>query len=128
MRNTSKSKKSISMRIKGYKDPIKLIEKILGGPMTFGDMIGSTRYCDEVSQVDLARKMKISRARLCDIEKGRRSVTPEMASRFAEALGYSVTVFVKIALEDQLRKLGLKMTVEVRELKSLSSRRHKRAA
>jgi len=54
---------------------VKILEKIRGGPLTFGRMIESIRKADEISQVELAKKMQISKAHLCDIEKGRRAVT-----------------------------------------------------
>jgi transcriptional regulator with XRE-family HTH domain len=76
-------------------------------------MIESVRLADEVSQVELARRMRISRAHLCDIEKGRRVVTAERAAQFAGVLGYSVNQFVAVAVEDQLRKAGLKVRVHL---------------
>ena len=91
----------------------KFLEKLNHGPLTFGQMIESLRRADEVSQVDLAKKMAISRAHLCDIEKGRRTVTIERAAQFAKVLGYSVHQFVALALEDQLKKAGLKVKVHL---------------
>jgi transcriptional regulator with XRE-family HTH domain len=76
-------------------------------------MIESIRQTDEISQANLARRMRISRALLCDIEKGRRPVTVERAKRFAKVLGYSVNQFVAVAVEDQLRKAGLKVKVHL---------------
>lgn len=93
----------------------KFLESIRGKSMTFGEMIASIRQADEWSQVNLAKKLKISRAHLCDIEKGRRSVTIERAKQFAEVLGYSIHQFVALAVEDQLRKAGLKVNVEINE-------------
>ena len=89
----------------------KYLTELRGGPLTFGQMIESTRLADEISQVDLARKMKISRAHLCDIEKGRRLVGPERAALFAKVLGYSPHQFVSVAIEDQLRKAGMSLKV-----------------
>ena len=91
----------------------KFLEKLNHGPITFGQLVESHRLCDEISQAELARKMHISRAHLCDIEKGRRLVSAERAARFAKVLGYPVSSFVTAALEDQLRKAGLKMRVTV---------------
>ncbi len=91
----------------------RFLESLRGGPLTFGRMIESIRTADEISQVDLARRMKISRAHLCDVEKGRRTVTVERAARFARVLGYSVHQFVATALQDQLRKAGVSGTVHL---------------
>jgi hypothetical protein len=51
--------------------------------------------------------LKISRANLCDIEKGRRHVVARKAAQFAKVMGYSVDQFVAVALEDELRRAGL---------------------
>jgi len=87
------------------------LETISGGPLIFGEMIRSIREADEISQAELARSMKISRAMLCDIEKGRRPVSVERAKIFATVLGYSATQFVAVAVEEQLGKLGFKAKI-----------------
>ena len=90
------------------------MEKLMGGPQTFGKMIEGLRICDEISQAELARRMKMTRSNLCAIEKGRRGVSIEMAAKFARTLEYSVDYFVKVAIQDQLRKAGLKITIDVK--------------
>ncbi|MDO8520466.1 MAG: helix-turn-helix transcriptional regulator [Deltaproteobacteria bacterium] len=90
---------------------VKFLEGLRGGPLTFGRMIESFRKCDEVTQERLAHKMGISKAHLCDIEKGRRMVSPGRAAKFARVMGYMIEQFVAVAIEDQLRKAGLKMKV-----------------
>lgn len=92
----------------------KTLEKNRGNELTFGKMLESLRVCDELTQAKMARKLSVSRAHLCDIEKGRRAVTPEKAAAFAEALGYSKNQFVAQAIEDSLRRIGLNLKVEIR--------------
>ncbi len=101
------------MTTSGKSDVRRLLESLRGAPLSFGNMIESIRKADEVTQVELARKMEISRAHLCDIEKGRRAVRPERAARFARELGYSVNQFVAVAVEDELRKAGLRVRVRL---------------
>jgi transcriptional regulator with XRE-family HTH domain len=101
----------MSTRKKG--EARRFLERLNRGPITFGQLAESHRLCEEISQSELARRMGISRAQLCDIEKGRRAVSVELAAQFAEALGYPVSVFVAAALEDQIRKAGLKMRVSL---------------
>src|SRR5258708_4617214 len=91
----------------------KFLETLRGGPLSFGRMIESIRITDEVSQAELARRMKMSRAHLCDIEKGRRPIRPQRAAKFARELGYSVNQFVAVALEDELRAAGLDVRVRL---------------
>lgn len=89
------------------------LESITGGPLTFGRMMESFRKCDEVSLETYAKKLGISRAHLCDIEKGRKMVSPERAARFAKVLGYPVYPFVELALQASVDNAGLKMKVNV---------------
>ena len=67
----------------------------------------------EISQAELARRLGVSRSHLCDVEKGRKVVSPERASAWAKILGFPPTVFVKLALQEQLDRAGVKMNVEV---------------
>jgi len=91
----------------------KYLATLRNAPLSFGRLIESTRLCDEISQVELARRVGVSRAYLCDIEKGRRSVSPELAAHFAKELGYSVNQFVALAVEDQLKKAGFAFKVKL---------------
>ena len=76
-----------------------------------GSRLSSISIADEISQVELARKMKISRAHLCDIERGRRTISIERATEFAKILGYSINQFVAVALEEQAREAGLNVKI-----------------
>jgi len=99
------------MNTKTKSSALRYIEELRGGPLTFGRMIQSVRKADGIAQAELALKMAISRAHLCDIENGRRSVSVDRAAKFAKVLGYSVTQFVAQAVEDQLLKNGIKVKV-----------------
>jgi transcriptional regulator with XRE-family HTH domain len=92
---------------------VDLERKLLGGPLTFGDAVKALRIRDDLSQAYLAKKLRISRQYLCDVEKGRRLVSPEQAARFARALGHPVQVLVQLALQDAVRASGLKLRVAV---------------
>ena len=56
-------------------DTLHFLESISGGELTFGRLLYSIRMGDEISQVDFAKKLGISKTQLCDIEKDRRAVT-----------------------------------------------------
>ena len=90
------------------------LEKLRGGPLTFGNMLKSFRLADEISQADWAQKLNIPRAYLCDIEHGRRTVSVQKAAQFAKTLGYLEKQFVALALEDQLRDAGINAQVELK--------------
>ena len=85
----------------------------LHGPMTLGGMLWSIRMCDEISQTEFARTLGVSRSHFCDVEKRRKVVSPTRAAAWAKILGYPDTVFVKLALQEQLDKAGVKMSVRV---------------
>lgn len=89
------------------------VESLLGGPLTFGMAVEALRGRDELSQVLLAKRLGISRQYLCDVEKGRRLVSPEQAARFAKAFGHPSHVLVQLALQDAVRESGLKLKVTV---------------
>ena len=91
----------------------KFIEGILKGPLTFGMAVESLRLRDGLSQTVFAKKLGISRQYLCDVEKGRRLVSPEQAARFAKAFGHPASVLVQLSLQDSVRESGLKLKVTV---------------
>ncbi|MBM4379627.1 MAG: helix-turn-helix transcriptional regulator [Deltaproteobacteria bacterium] len=93
------------------------LERLAGGPLTLGDFLGAIRTGEGWSQAELARRLSISRAHLCDIEKGRKTVPPARAAHFAEQLGYGREQFVRLALQGLLAEAGLDFSVELRARK-----------
>ena len=91
----------------------KFLEKLIGGPIKFGRLLASIREGEEMSQVEFAERLGISRSHLCDIEKGRKTVGPARAARFAKILGYRPENFVALALQAQVEEAGLKLNVKV---------------
>ena len=106
----------ITRRAKGKarRDTSKYLETLMGGPLTLGAALSGLREADERSLAEFAKILGVSRSHLCDIEQGRRAVSPERAARFAEALGQNEAQFVRLALQDQVRGAGLKLRVEVK--------------
>ena len=82
------------------------------GPMTLGNFLASWRESEGMTQVAFAKLLGISPANLCDIEKGRQLVSAKKASEIADKIGYSKTVLVELALNEQLAADGLKMRVK----------------
>lgn len=103
------------MSTKKKSDAVKFLESLRGGPLTFGDLLRSTRICDEISQAELARLMCMSRSHVCDIENSRRTVSIEKAAEFAKVLGYSERQFVATLIEEQLRTAGMPFVVELKK-------------
>ena len=105
---------STKRRPKGRSDAVKFLENLTGGPLTFSSMLESTRLSEELTMAQFAKKLGISVSHLNDIEKGRKAVSPERASRFARILGYSEKQYVKLALQDLIYQSGLKFTVNLK--------------
>lgn len=57
-------------------------------------------------------KLSLLRISLCDIEKGRQLVSARKAAEIADKIGYSQTVLVELAINEQLAADGLKMRVK----------------
>jgi len=103
------------MSIKNKIKAKKAIRAITGN-ISFGEMLLSYREAQEISQVEMAEKLHISKQGLCNIEKGRKHVSVERAVSFAHSLGMPPKTFAKYALQDQLSKAGLEGEVLIDEV------------
>jgi plasmid maintenance system antidote protein VapI len=101
------------MRTKTKSNTINYLERIAGRPLTLGGLIESIRLGEEISQTAFAQKLGVSPSHLCDIEKGRKVVSPERAARFAKILGRSPEQFVRLSLQELVDEAGLKMLVNI---------------
>lgn len=84
------------------------------GPLTLGKLLVSIREGEEMSQMEFAEKLGISKSHLCDIEQDRKNLSPERAARFAKLLGYSEAQFVRLALQGLLDREKIYMRVSVK--------------
>lgn len=97
----------------GSVDAEQFLEGLTGGPLTFAEMLRAVRLGLDMSQVDFAKQLGISRQHLCDLEKARRSLSPARAAEFAGLLGYGEAQFVRLALQAQLDAADLPYLVSV---------------
>lgn len=102
----------MAINSKMTKKTLREIEKITG-KLSLGKLILAIRQADEISQVDFANKLHISKQHLCDIERERKSVGPKLAASYASILGYSREQFIRLALQDLVDREGLHVQVEV---------------
>ncbi len=91
----------------------KFLEKLIGGRLSLGDAIRNTRECDEMSQVNFAKKLGVSKSYLSDLENDRKEVSPKKAAEFARILEDSEAQFVRLAIQDMLIRQGLHYTIEL---------------
>jgi len=85
----------------------------IAGPLSLGVFLESIRLGEEMNQVEFAKKLRISKSHICDIEKGRKNVSPARAAQFAKLLGYSQEQFVRLALQDIVKRDGLAYKVSI---------------
>lgn len=107
----------MTIKSKLTKKTLSDIQKITGEKLTLGKLIWAIRQADDISQVDFADKLKITRQHLCDIEHGRKSVSPSLAARYAKILGYSREQFIRLSLQDLVDREGLNVHVEITAIK-----------
>lgn len=84
------------------------------GPLTFGQLLDSYRYCEEMTYKDLAKKLKIAQSTLCDLIKGRKIPSLKRAQTIAKKLEESEWLYMQVAIEDQIRREKLPYKIEVK--------------
>lgn len=93
------------------------LETLTGKKLTLGNLLWSIRECEEMSQVEFAKLLRVSRQYLCDVERGRRVVSTKAAAAFANKLGFSPMQFIRLAIQDELNKNGFHFEVDIRHQK-----------
>jgi transcriptional regulator with XRE-family HTH domain len=89
------------------------MEAVTGGPLTLSALLRAIRIGEEMSQAEFALRLGISKSHICDIEKGRKHVSPMRAMEFARILKYSEQQFVRLALQDIVNQLNSKQAWKV---------------
>ena len=82
-------------------------------PLSFGDVLRAWRLAEELSQTQMAKLLGLSRANLCDIEKGRKLPSASRALKIARKLGMVEAHAVELVFQDILRKEKIKFKVSV---------------
>jgi transcriptional regulator with XRE-family HTH domain len=101
------------MSIKKKSETMKLLEEAAGRPLALAGLLESIREGEGISQTSFAKKLGVSPSHLCDIEKGRKVVSPERAAKFAKILKRSPEQFVRLALQSLVDEAGLNMKIDV---------------
>ena len=92
---------------------IKDLEKRMG-KLTVGEMLHSWRASEEMSLKAFGGLIGMSVPNLCDIEKGRKGVSPEKAEQIAKAIGVPPALLIRLSIEESLKAAGLNYQVEIR--------------
>jgi antitoxin HigA-1 len=101
------------MTTKKKSDAMKYLEKLSGQHLSFASFLEAIRLGEGESQIAFAKRLKVSRSHLCDLEKGRKFVSASRAADFANLLGYSEAQFVRLALQDEIERAGLHLKVRI---------------
>ncbi|MCY4644664.1 MAG: helix-turn-helix transcriptional regulator [Bacteriovoracales bacterium] len=83
------------------------------GRLSFADLLYIQREDEQLTQVEMAKKLGITKQKLCDFEKGRRVPSPKMAASWAKKLGHPQEVWVQVVLQDQLERDDLDFEVSI---------------
>jgi transcriptional regulator with XRE-family HTH domain len=89
------------------------LEKLSGGPITLAKLLRAIREGEAMTQAEFAGTLGVSKQHLSHVENGRKVVSPDRAARWASVLGYAESQFVRLALQDELHRAGLRYTVTV---------------
>ena len=84
------------------------------GKLTAGEMLRSWRASEEMSLRAFGGLIGMSVPNICDIEKGRKGVSPEKAEQIAKAIGVPPALLIRLSIEESLKAAGLKYQVEIR--------------
>ena len=101
------------MSTKKKKQAYEEVEEMMGKKLSLGLVLKSIRQCEEMTQKEFAKILDVSTQYLCDIEKGRRFVSPKVAAEFARRLGELEKGFVSLCLQDLLDREGLDLVISV---------------
>ena len=100
------------MSTKKSKAATEIFSKILGY-VSFGEMLNSIRLSEAISQKAFAKKLGISTSELCDLEKGRKFLSLQRATKFAKKLDDSPEVFIQYVIQDEILRAGLSCLVKI---------------
>lgn len=103
------------MTTKNSKETLDYLESLTGTKLTLGGFLLTIRQCEEMSQVEFAKQLGISRQNLCDIEHRRRFISPKSAAEYADKLGYSKKQFVRLCLQDWLDRDNIHLTIDLKD-------------
>lgn len=81
------------------------------GPLTFGRLLRSHRLGEEMTQVQMAKALGLSKQNLNDLESGRVLPTLRRAVRIAKKIGQLEELIVQLVLQDQVNREHLKYKV-----------------
>jgi len=87
--------------------PAEEATKAIDDKMSVGMLVRAFREAEEISQVDLATRLGVSKQFLSDVENNRKKIGIPFIQKFATALGFAPETLVSVYLRDQVREAGM---------------------
>lgn len=84
------------------------------GKLTVGELLHTWRVSEEISLKDFGKLIGMSVANICDIEKGRKGVSPEKAEQIAKSIGVPPALLIRLSMQESLHAAGLNYRVEIK--------------
>lgn len=101
------------MITKKIENASKYLEKEYGS-LYFADLLKAHRLGEELTQDELATKLKTSKQKICDYEKGRRLPSMDTAVKWAKKLKEPHEIWVQAYLQQQVDDANLDLHIEVK--------------
>jgi DNA-binding XRE family transcriptional regulator len=79
--------------------------------LSLGQFLKAHRQGEELSQVEFAKLLGVSRQRMCDLEANRSNVSIKFCKELAAKLNLPPEWIVKIALQHQLDQAGVNLKI-----------------
>lgn len=86
------------------------------GPLYFSDLLRAHRLGEEMTQEELSIKLKSSKQKICDYEKGRRLPSLETVVKWAKLLKEPHEIWVKAYLQQQIDGANLDLKIEIKSV------------
>lgn len=87
-------------------EAMQFMESVVG-PVTIGMMIRAYRTTNDLTQLQLAKKLKVRVSYVSDLENDRKDISLIQARDIAKKLGESDKLYVRIWMEQKAREAGL---------------------
>lgn len=91
---------------------IKQVEKDFG-PLTFAKLLKAHRLGEELTQVQMAKLLGISKQSLNDLEAGRKIPSIHRTTQIAKKIGILPELAIELVLQAQINKEKLDLTIKV---------------
>lgn len=83
------------------------------GQLTFGNVLKSYRLAEDWTQVEMAKKLRLSKQSVNDLESGRKIPSIRRAIGIAKKVGILPDLALQLIFQDQIRKARLGFKVKV---------------